>query len=90
MITRSTWFSIWFGFYQKKITKLILKKTKTGSNRPVSVWFFRIKLVQTGLARFFPVFFVFVRFFRFQTYKTETELVGYFKILIGFFHGLIF
>jgi len=29
-----------------------------------------------------------VCFFRFQTYKTEP--VGFFKILIGFFHGSVF
>ena len=42
-----------FSFYLKnnKI-EFFLKKTETGSNRPVSVWFFRTK---TGLARFFPV-----------------------------------
>jgi hypothetical protein len=28
-------------------------------------------------------------FFRFQTYKTETEPVGFFKILIGFFGFLL-
>ena len=42
---------------------------------------------ETGLAWFFyglaRVFFGSVRFFRFQDYKTETELVGFFKILIG-------
>jgi hypothetical protein len=47
------------------------------------------------LARFFRFGSVFfglgsVRFFWFQTYKTETEPVGFFKILIGFFHGLVF
>jgi len=49
-----------------------------------SVWFgfFEQKPVQTGLARFFPVW---VRFFQFQAYKTETEPVSFFKILIGFF-----
>jgi hypothetical protein len=50
----------------KKINKLkfILKKTETGSNRPVSVWFGFLgqKLVQTGLARFFRVGSVFFRF----------------------------
>jgi len=47
-------------FLSKKVTKLnffLTKKTETGSNRPVSVWFgfFEQKPVQTGLARFFPV-----------------------------------
>jgi hypothetical protein len=48
-------------FLSKKITKLILKKkkTETGSNRRVSVWFGFLgqKPVQTGLTRFFLVFF---------------------------------
>ena len=64
----------------KKInqTDFFYKKTKTGSNRPVSVRFFRTK---TGLARFFLGFFGLgsVRFFRFYAYKTEQ--VGFFKIL---------
>ena len=61
--------------------------------------FFYLKIpkpVQTGLARFFSlarfflVFFGFgsIQFFQFQTY--ETEPVGFFKILIGFFHGSVF
>jgi len=63
-------------FLSKKVTKpnFFLKKTETGSNRPVSVRFFRAKPVQTGLARFFRFGSVFsgffgsgsVRFFRFQ------------------------
>jgi len=69
--------------------KFFFKKTKTSSNQLVAVWFgpvqfFRTKQVQTGLARFFFQFgFGSSRFFRFQTYKTETEPVGFFKILIG-------
>jgi hypothetical protein len=41
-------------FIKKKnqIEIFFLKKTKTGSNRPVSVRFLRQKLVQTGLTRF--------------------------------------
>jgi hypothetical protein len=39
--------------------------------------------VFSGLARFGLVF-------QFQTYKTETEPVGFFKNLIGFFHGSVF
>jgi hypothetical protein len=31
-----------------------------------------------------------VWFFQFQAYKTKTEPVGFFKILIDFFHGSIF
>jgi hypothetical protein len=44
---------------------------------------------------FFPIFFVWVRFgsvFWFQAYKTSTEPVRFFKILIGligFFHGSV-
>jgi hypothetical protein len=72
---------------KKKVSKpkLFKKKTETGSNRPVSVQFgfLEQKLVQTGLAKFFGLarffsglaWFFFclglVRFFRFQTYKTE-------------------
>jgi len=78
----------------KKTIKLKFKKkktTETGSNRSVSVRFFRKKPVQTGLARFFQFwlgfFSIWVRFgfFWFQIYKTETEPIGFFKILIGFF-----
>jgi hypothetical protein len=96
---------VWF--LLKKIIKFnffLFKKTKTGSNRPVSVRFGFLgqKPVQTGLAqffrfglvlaRFFSSFFSLssVRFFWFQAYKTETEPVGFFKILIGFFHGSVF
>jgi hypothetical protein len=59
---------VWF--LLKKITKLKLKKnrnqTKTGSNRPVSVWFGSVRFLGkkrfkpvwlsfSGLAQFFPV-----------------------------------
>jgi len=50
----------------KKITKTnFFKKTKTGSNRLISVRFcyFREKTVQTGLARFFLYGSVFSGFF---------------------------
>jgi len=69
---RSGWlFSVRFSFYKIKITKLnFFKKirnwTETGSNRPVSVRFFRTKPVQTGLARFFrfdSIFSVWLGFF---------------------------
>ena len=42
-------------FIKKKITKpnFFFKKTETGSNRPVSVRFFRTKTGSTGLAQFF-------------------------------------
>jgi len=106
----------WVRFLSKKITKpkfyFFIKKTETGSNRPVSVWFFRTKTgsnrfdsvfsvwlkfgsVFSGLAWFFFVwlgFFRFfyglgsVKFFQFQTYKTETKpnRSVFFKILISF------
>ena len=73
-------------FIKKKITKLnfFIKKTKTGSNRQVLVWFFRTKTDSNrfdlvflfGLVfSFFLVFSIWVQFvfFLFQTYKTETE-----------------
>jgi hypothetical protein len=46
-----------------KVTKqnFFFKKTKTGSNRPVSVWFFGQKPVQTCLVWFFSL----ALFFRF-------------------------
>jgi hypothetical protein len=75
-----------FIYIKIKLKLLFLKKTETSSNRPVSVWFFRIK---TGSNRFGSVFFCFFRFwfvFWFQAYKTKP--VGFFKILIyliGFF-----
>jgi len=52
------------GFYNnKKKTKLNLKKkTETGSNRLGLVWFLGQKPIQTGLARFFSGFFVWIRF----------------------------
>jgi hypothetical protein len=44
-------------YFCYNLIKFFLKKTKTGSNRPVSVrlGFLGQKLVQTGLARLFPV-----------------------------------
>ena len=62
-------------------------------------WFFRFDSVFSawlGLTRFFSslvlVFFSLdsVRFFWFRAYKTETKPVGFFKILIDFFHRLVF
>jgi hypothetical protein len=38
------------------------KKTETESNRPVSVRFFKVKPVQTGLARFFQFWLGFLGF----------------------------
>jgi hypothetical protein len=90
-------------FIKKDNKTEILKKT-----RPVSVRFIFLgpKPVQTGLARFFPVwlgFFGLARFFsvRFGSVfpvpglinRNRTEPVGFFKILIGlfgFFHGSVF
>jgi hypothetical protein len=69
-------------------------RTKTSSNRfglsffglsSVQFCFFGLSLVQFGFFGLGSVW-----FFRFQTYKIETELVSVFKILIGFFHGLVF
>jgi hypothetical protein len=57
-----------------------------------SARFFRFGSVWVGLARFFSGLGS-VWFFRFQAYKTKTEPVGFFKILIsliGFFYYLIF
>jgi len=70
--------------------------TKTGSNRFGSVFSFDSVLALFGSVFLFfrfgsdfsGFFFVWVWFFRFQAYKTETEPVGFFKILIdliGFF-----
>ena len=44
-------------YFCYNLIKFFFKKTKTGSNRPVSVrlGFLGQKLVQTGLARLFPV-----------------------------------
>jgi hypothetical protein len=70
-----------FGFYKKSNKTDFLKKPKPNRNRFKPVW-----LDFSSLARFFPVFLVYVRFgsvFRFQAYKTETKPVGFFKILIG-------
>jgi hypothetical protein len=56
-----------FGFYSKKITKLKLKKkTETGSNRPVSVWFGFLGQNRFGSVFLFgSVFPVWVGFFQF-------------------------
>jgi hypothetical protein len=51
--------------YKKSNQTEIFFKTETGPNRPVLVWFGFLgqKLVQTGLAWFFPVWLFFVLFF---------------------------
>jgi hypothetical protein len=48
-------------FLYKKTKSKLKKKTKTSSNKPVSVWFgfLEQKLVQIGMARFFSGFFSF-------------------------------
>jgi hypothetical protein len=86
-----------FRFLSKKSnqTEIEPKPVQTGRFR---FGFLGQKPVQAGLTRFFRfdsfwlVFFRFgsvfsgfgsVRFFRFEAYKTETEPVGFFKILIG-------
>jgi hypothetical protein len=74
-------------------TKYLKKKKNRNRFKPNgfgSVRFFGQKPVQIGLTLFFPVWLGFfslgsVWFFWFQAYKTETEPVGFFKILIGFF-----
>jgi len=52
--------SVWFLLKKIIKSKFFLKKTETGSNRPVSVWFFRIK---TDSNRFGSVFSVWLGFF---------------------------
>ena len=69
-------------------------RTKTGSNRFDSIFRFWLGFFRYGsvLAQFFFSLGL-IRFFRFQAYKTETEPVHFFKILIGlisFFHGSVF
>jgi hypothetical protein len=56
-------------------------RTKTGSN-----WFGSVFLVWLGFFSGLGS----VRVFWFQACKIETEPVSFFKILIGFFHGLVF
>jgi hypothetical protein len=72
--------SVRFIYKKSNKTEFFLKKnrnrTETGSNRPVLVRFGfydknRFKPVWFG---FFPVWLGSVRFFQFQSYKTETEL----------------
>jgi len=66
MITRGDHFRFGSVFIKKKSNQTeIKKKTETGSNRPVSVRFDFF-----GQNRFKPVW---LCFFRFQAYKTETE-----------------
>jgi len=86
--TRSRGCHFWFGLiFIKKVTKPNLKKTETVSNRPVLVQFgfFGQKPVWLGFFSWFGFFrfgFDSVQFFWFSAYKTETEPVSFFKILI--------
>jgi hypothetical protein len=79
-------FSVWvrFGFLEQKPVQTGLGSVFFGLSS-VQFCFFGLSLVQFS---FFDLGSVW--FFRFQAYKTETELIGVFKILIGFFHGLVF
>jgi len=71
IIIRGDYFRLCLVFIQKNNQiKIFFKKTETGSNRPVSVWFGflgqkSVWLGFFGLAWFFPVFFSLgsVRFF---------------------------
>jgi hypothetical protein len=80
----------WFGlvFIKKKITKpnFFFKKTKTGSNRPVSVRFFRTKTGSTGLAQFFLFGSVFSGLARFFSVWLDFGLV-FFPVWLSFFSG---
>ena len=80
-------------------TEFFLKKTETGSNRPVSVRFgsvrfFRAKtgsnrfgLVFSVLARFFPVL---ARFFRFgSVFSVFSVWLGFGSVWLGFFSGFL-
>ena len=58
--------------------KKIKKKTETGSNRSVSVRFFREKLVQTGSTRFFQFGSVLARFSHFLVWLGFSGLVRFF------------
>ena len=82
-------FSVWFGFYKKKITKpkfFFEKKTETGSNRPVSVRFGFLgqKPVQTGLARFSRFWLGFFRF-----WLGFFWFGSVFPVWLGFFSGFL-
>jgi hypothetical protein len=55
------------------------KKTETESNRPVSVRFFKVKPVQTGLARFFQFWLGFLGFSGFGS-----VWLGFFRFFVGF------
>jgi hypothetical protein len=59
--------------------------------KPVWLGFSGLARFWLGLARFFSGFLsVSVRFFRFFSYKTETEPAGFFKILIGLIGFFLF
>jgi hypothetical protein len=77
---------------------LVLVRFKFFRKKPVQTGLTRFLLGFSGFDSVFLIwlgfFFLFgfglVRFFRFQAYKTETEPVGFFKILIGFFFTVRF
>ena len=80
-------FSVRFGFYKKQVTKLIFFFKKNQNQfKPVWLGFFGFFRFDSVFSWFVFVFgFCSVQFFHFQAYKTKTEPVGFFKILIGFF-----
>jgi len=94
---------------KKNTKSIFLKKnenrTETGSNHRFQFGFLEQKPVQTGWLGFNSIFSVWLGFFRFffslgsvwfflfRAYKTKTEPVGFFKILIsliGFFNSSVF
>jgi hypothetical protein len=101
-VTRGDHFRFGSVFIKKNNQIEILKKKKlkpvqTDQFRFNSVPFFRTKTSSNQFGLVFLVWLGFFRFgsgffwfFRFHAYKTETEPVGFLKILIGFFWGLVF
>jgi len=110
VIYRDDYFRLNLFLYIKKVTKLkfvfLKNRNRFKSTGFGPIWFFRKKPVQTGLARFwigflvwlsfFPIcsfFSVWVRFgfFGFRLIKPKRiEPVGFFKIFIVFFYNLVF
>jgi len=100
--TRGNHFRFDSVFIKKKPNKKKLKKIKPNRNlfrfsflgqKPVQIglaWFFQFGSVFSVWIGFFRFGFDSVRFFRSQAYKIKTEPVGFFKILICFFHGSVF
>jgi hypothetical protein len=73
--------SVWFGFFRQKPVQTDLTRFFSLAR------FFKFGPVWL---EFFQFFFGLVRFFGFRLIETETEPVGFFKILISFFHGSVF